>query len=149
MPHSLFEHPAVQGTEGDAAVFQHGDLTVLQQIVVLCVFDDRRHVGGDKHLALSLRDDQRTLTAHGIDRFGMVGKHDAQRKRTAQLVQHPADAADGIAIVVEIEQLRHHLGVGVGQKLRALVVDQKLLELLVVFDNAVVYDGHAPSGMGV
>ena len=117
----------MERAEGYAAVFQHGDLALLQKVIVLCVFDNRRHIGRDKHLALSLRDDQRAFAANGVNGFGTVGKNDTQRERAAKLVKHLADAADRVAVVVEVEQLSHDFGVGVRQELIALVIDQKLL----------------------
>ena len=64
-------------------------------------------------------------------------------------MQRLADTADGIAVVIEIEQLCDNLGVGIRQKLVALVVNQKLFELLVILNNAVMDDRHASARMGV
>ena len=145
----LFERSAVQGAKFCAAIFQNGDLALFKQIVVLGIFDDGGYVGGDEHLVLPLTDDQRTFAPHRVNGLGTVGENDPQRKGAAQLMERLADTADGVAVIVEVEQLRHNLGIGIGEELVAVVLDQKLLELFVVLDDAVMDDGDPASRVGV
>ena len=49
--------------------------------------------------------------------------------------------ACGLAHVIVVKQLGNDLGVGLGDEAEALV-DQTLLDLLIVFNDSVVYDGN-------
>ena len=145
----LFNHSAVEITEARGAVFEDGNLAVLEQIIILCVFDNRGNVGRDERLAETLTDNQRRLTSDRVDCVGTVGKDDSERERTSDFVEHLSDTANGVAVVVEVEELSHDLGVGVAEELGAVVLDKELFDFFIVFDNSVVDDCDASARMRV
>ena len=70
-----------------AVAAQNGDLAVFHVHNVARVLDERRHVGGNKVLALAEADEQRCVLARGIDVVGIVRAEDAERIRALDPVQ--------------------------------------------------------------
>ena len=70
-----------------AVAAQYGDLSVVHVHDVARVLDKRRHVGGNKVLALAEADEQRRVLARGIDMVGIVRAEDAERIRALDPVQ--------------------------------------------------------------
>ena len=121
------EHSSVQTAKMDRAVFEYRDLAVFEEVIILCVFNDCRNVRRKEYLADALTYNKRAFAPNGVNRFGAVSKYDTERKRAAKLMKNLANTADRVAVVVEIQKLGYYLGVGVRQKLGALVLNQKLL----------------------
>ncbi len=99
-------------------------------------------------------DDERAVLPGGDEGVGVVGADDAEG---IGALDPPQAAAHGLQhvvalVVVELQQLGHHLRVRVGGEVDALA-HQVLLELHVVFDDAVVDQGDpavlADMGVGV
>ena len=126
----------------NALARQHGDLTVLHVRDVARVLDNGRHVGGEEVAALAVAEQQRRVLARGDDAVRAVGAEHTEGVRTLDAAQHAAHGLQKVVtlVVVEFQQLRHDLGIGLGLELDALT-DQKFLDLDVVFDDAVVDDG--------
>ena len=138
----------------DALARQHGDLAVLHIGHVARVLDDSRHVGGEEIAALAVAEQQRRVLARGDDAVRTVGTEHAERVSALDAAQHAAHGLQKVValVVVEFEQLRHDLGIGLGLEGDALP-DQEFLDLNIVFDDAVVNDGElsvlAHVGVGV
>ena len=145
--HLVVEHVhAVGGEDGDLPVVHVGH--------VPGVLDDGRHVGGDEVAVLPVADDEGAVLPGGDEGVGIVGADDAEG---IGALDPPQAAAHGLQhvvalVVVELQQLGHHLRVRVGGEVDALA-HQVLLELQIVFDDAVVDDGDpavlADVGVGV
>ena len=113
-----------------------------------------RHVGGDVVAVLPVAQQQRGVLPGGDEGVGVVRADDAQGVGPLQPPQAAAHGLQHIAalIVVELQKLGHHLGVGVRGEGGALL-EQVILDLLVIFNDAVVHQGDGPVfadvGMGV
>ena len=138
----------------DAVARQHGDLAVFHVGHVARVLDDGRHVGGEEVATLAVAEQQRRVLARGDDAVGAVGAEHTEGVRALDAAQHAAHGLQKVVtlVVIEFEQLRHDLGIGLGLEGDALP-DQKFLDLDVVLDDAVVDDGElavfAHVGVGV
>ncbi len=126
----------------DAVARQHGDLAVFHVRDVARVLDDGRHVGGEEVAALAVAEQQRRVLARGDDAVGAVGAEHPERIRALDAAQHAAHSLQKVValVVIEFQQLRHDLGIGLGLELDALT-DQEFLDLDIVFDDAVVDNG--------
>ena len=133
---------------------EDGDLPVVHVHHVPGVLDDGRHVGGDEVAVLPVADDEGAVLPGGDEGVGVVGADDAEG---VGALDPPQAAAHGLQhivalVVVELQQLGHHLRVRVGGEVDALA-HQVLLQLQIVFNDAVVDDGDPPVltdvGMGV
>ena len=93
-------------------------------------------------------DHQRALLARADEHAGLVGRHRDERVVAAQLVVGSADGLDQVAVVVVRDQVRHHLGVGLGGELGA-VGREALAQLDLVLDDAVQHDVDAAGGVEV
>ena len=138
----------------DALSTENGQLAVVQIGDVPCVADDGRHVGGDHVLSLTEAQQQRRILPGAQQTVRVVGADDAQSIGPVHGVEHPDHGLKDVAAVgiVVVQQLGYHLRVRLGPKAVALV-EQLLLQLGVVFDNAVVYHSDAATlahmGVGV
>lgn len=106
----------------------------------------------DLHLLLSSHtDNKRRTLASGDDLVGKMHRLHEQTKSTLQLLDDRLGQLDEaeirVLIVNVLGQLRNGLCVGLGLKLEAFALEQRL-ELLVVCDDAVVHDGELPIGVG-
>ena len=107
------------------------------------MLQDRRHIGGDEHLAVAEADRH----AAGIAEAGShqrlrlaLGQHDdragaaqLRQRQTHRLGQRP------VALIVQPDQVRDHLGVGVRLELDPLRL-QLGAQLAEVLDDAVLHD---------
>ena len=105
------------------------------------MLDDGRHVGGEEIAALAVAEQQRRVLARGDDAVRTVGTEHAERVSALDAAQYAAHGLQKVValVVVEFEQLRHDLGIGLGLEGDALP-DQEFLDLNIVFDDAVVND---------
>ena len=133
---------------------EDGDLPVLQIDHVPGVLDDGRHVGGDEVPLRAEAQDQGALLPGGDEGVGVVRADDAEGVGALHPPQDPAHGLQHAAalLIVELQQLGHHLAVGLRGEFHPLA-QQVFLDLLVVLDDAVVDQGHlaalAHMGMGV
>ena len=114
------------------------------------VFQHRRHVGGDEIAPLPIADDQGAVLSSGDQSIGIVGADDAQGVGPLDPAQAAAHGLQHVValIVMEFQQLGHHLRIRVGLEGDALL-EQVLLELHIVFNDAVVDQGDLPIGADV
>ena len=130
--------------EFDGVRGQACDLEIVNVVDRAGVLEQCRHIGGDDGTVLTLANDERTILAHGIDDTGLIGKKHAQRIGAAYMQHHAGDGIQRVACrfagVVVVQQLCHDLGVGLRDKGKAFV-EQTVLDLLIVFNDAVVHHG--------
>ena len=124
---------------------QHRDLPVVHVADGAGVFQHRRHVGGDEVAPIPVTDDQGTVLPGGDEGVGIVGADNAEGVGAFDPPQAAAHSLQHIPtlIVVELQQLGHHLRVRIGLKGNPLL-QQVLLQLHVVFNDAVVHQGDPP-----
>ena len=111
---------AVGGEELDAVGTQHDDLVVLDVLDVARVAKERRDRGGDELLAVAAADDQRALLARADEHAGLVRGHRDERVVAAQVGVRAPHRLDEVAVVVVGDEVRDHLGVGLGGERGAL-----------------------------
>ena len=131
--------------EFDGVRGQACDLEIVNVVDRAGVLEQCRHIGGDDGTVLTLANDERAVLAHGIDDTGLIGKKHAQRIGAAYMQHHAGDGIQRVACrfagVVVVQQLCHDLGVGLRDKGKAFV-EQTILDLLIVFNDAVVHHGN-------
>ena len=93
-------------------------------------------------------DDQRALLARADEHVGLVEAHRDERVVPLELVVGGAHGLGEVALVEVGDQVRDHLGVGLGAEVRASV-EQAALELDVVLDDPVDDDVDAVAVVGV
>ena len=124
---------------------EDGDLSVVHVHHIPGVLDDGRHVGGDEVAVLAVADDEGAVLPGGDESVGIVRADDAEGVGP---LDPPQAAAHGLQhvvafVVVELQQLGHHLRVRVGGEVDALA-HEVLLDFQIVFDDAVVDEGDPP-----
>ena len=102
----------------------HHRLVLAQLDGVAGVFDERRHIGADEHLAVADAEHQRRGPPGGDDRARLVGVGEHQREVALQPAQHGEhggrEIAGGVAVLVlPGDQVHGDLGVGVAGELHA------------------------------
>ena len=105
-------------------------------------------IAGQKGFALTHTQDERRARAstHHPVRFVFV-KH-RQRIRAMQLQHRGLEGLEHVALVEAVHQMGNHLGVGLAAEHIALGL-QRGAQLVVVFNDAVVHQGHAAWLAGV
>ena len=76
--------------------------------------EERGDVRGDEVLAVAEPDDERRLVPHADEAVGLVVVDDDEREVAVEALVHRADGLDEVAVVGRLEQVRDHLGVGLG-----------------------------------
>ena len=119
------------------------------------VRQNRRRIRGDEHLALADADDQRARAVAREDQmFGIVAGEHAQRVGAAYFAERAPNGRLEVAVVVHLDQVREHFGVGLALE-NVAEVDQAGTKRRVVLDDAVVDDRdfsgtvHMRVGVGV
>ena len=150
----LFHRLAQRVGDGDAVLCDDGDLAVVQIRHVAGVRDQRGDVRGDEATALAIAQQQRRILARGNKPIRLVRADHAEGIGALDAVKQAVHGVEDVAAVVEVifQQLGDDLRVGVRAEAHALC-QQKFLDLQIVFDDAVMDDGHAAVladvGMGV
>ena len=150
----LFDGVHLRVEHADALCRQYGDLPVLHVDDVPGVADDGGHIGGDEVLAFAAADDEGTVLPGGDQGVGIVGADDAEGVGAFDPPQHPAHGFQHVMafVIVELQQLGHHLRVGLRLEGHA-VAQELLLDLHIVLNDAVVDQGNTAvltdMGMGV
>ena len=134
----------------DAAGTEDSQLAVVHVGDVAGIADQRRHVGGDVVAVLAEAQQQRGVLPGGVHPVGVVGAHDAQSVGSVHRVEHAHDRLEEVAalFVVVVQQLGHHLRVGIGPEGIALL-NQLIFQLHVVLNDAVVHHGDPPAAADV
>ena len=136
----------------DAVPGEDGHLAVLHIAHLPGVADDGGDIAGQEVAAVAIAQDQGAVLAHGDELVGEVGAQDAQGIGPLDAAQDPAHGLQNVALVEILDELGHHLGVRLRGEGDA-VGDEELLQLHVIFDDAVVDHGDlavlADLGVGV
>ena len=133
---------------------EDSDLPIVHVHHVPGVLDDSRHVGGDEVAVLTVADDEGAVLPGGNEGVGVIRTDDAEGVGPLDPPQAAAHSLQHVVafVVVELQQLCHHLRVRVGGEVDALA-HEVLLDFQIVFDDAVVDEGDPPVladvGMGV
>ena len=146
-------HRMPVGIENFHAVFGQPDhLVILQRQHAAGIRQHRGNIRSDEIAEICQSHDQRAGVAHCDQLVGMIVAQNAQRVGALQTGNGFVHRVHQIAGVVLAHQMRHHFGVGFGQKLHAFVL-QLLPQHGEVLDNAVVYHSNfavgAAMGVGV
>ena len=147
--HAL-QHAVVQPHAGGG---QLRDIAVLHIHHVPGMPDDGRGVGGDEGAPLSEAEEQRRVLPRGDQAVALPAAEDAEGVRALDPAEHLRHRPEDILpVVVILQQLGHHLAVGIRGEAHALP-QKKILDLQIIFDNAVVHQGDLPvlghMGMGI
>ena len=133
-----------------AARVQHRPVAFLQVLDAVGQRRERQGVGAEVHLAVAVADRERAAAARPDQQVVVAGEQDGQRERAVQPLErrrggrHRPDALSQIVA----DQLRDHLGVGLGLEAVALG-DQLVAQHLEVLDDAVVHHRDAARLVGV
>ena len=140
---------AVGAREADVVGGDDDDLVVLDQLHAARVGEEGGDRGAEELLAVAAADDQRALLARGDDHAGLVGGDRHERVVAAQArVGEPDGLLEPVAVEVARDEVGDDLGVGLRREDGA-GVEQLLLELHVVLDDAVDHDVDAVGGVEV
>ncbi len=122
------------------------DLAFAKQRDALCVRDQRGDIAADEHLAAPEPDDQWRVHARTHHAVRLVSGDDHQRAGALHAVERTTHRAREVAVERILDQVRHHLGVGLTEELVAARY-QLRAQLAIVFDDAVVDDVNAPGAI--
>ena len=140
----LLDFIAVQVVEGDLALLEPGHFQVADVVDVPGVFQDGGHVGGQIGLSVLHAQNHGAVFPGHIDFLRVVLEHHRQGVGTPDADHGVVDGVHRGALiffVVVIHQLDGHFRVRGGVEGVALA-DQFVLQLLVVFNDAVVHAHH-------
>ena len=118
------------------------DLVIIQNNVTLGAIDNSGNIGCDHVLALTDTDNQRVAAACSDDLLRVIHRNYAQCVRAAQTLYSLQNGLCQILLLAGVQivhEVRDSLRIGLGLKLVAVCL-QTLTQLLVVLDNAVVYN---------
>ena len=118
---------------GLAGAHRH-ELVVVQELDVAGLGQEGRYRRGDEGLVVAHAHDQRALLARAHEHLGFVGGHRDERVVAAELVVRHAHGLDQVAVVVARDQVRDHLGVGVGGELSPLGLEAAAERDMVLHD---------------
>ena len=122
------------------ASFRH--FMVVQEQDVARVLQDRGNIRGEEVLAGAKPDHQRRTVADSDHLVGLIDGDDGASVDPAHGLERAAHGRLQVALVVLLDQMRQDLRVGFGKEL-VLFLQQRVAQLQVVFDDAVVNDHDA------
>ena len=103
--------------EDRAGLRDHSHLLVAQEHDVARVLQDGRNVGGHEVLTVAKADHHGRTVAHGHDLLRVVGREQHQREEPAQARHGAAHrAVEPVVLPLALDQMGHHLGVGLGDE---------------------------------
>ena len=127
---------AVHRPEGGAVGPHRDDLVVLDELDALRVAEERGRRRSEEHLPLADAHEQRALVPRTDEELRVLAVEDDEREVPFQLGVGGAHRGDEVALVVPLDEVRDHLGVGLGRELVALL-EERRLQLAVVLDDPV------------
>ena len=116
---------------------EDGQLPVLHVAHPARVTQDGSDITGNEIAPLPVTQNQRAVLSDGDDLVGTVGAQDAQGVGSLDAVEHPAHGLEQVAVVEVLDELGHHLGVGLRGEGDPLVHEEGL-QLGVILDDPVV-----------
>ena len=105
--------------DGGAAGVQHRPVAFLQVLDAVGQRRERQGVGAEVHLAVAVADGERAAAARPDQQVVVAGEQDGQRERPVQPLERRAARRPALSQIVA-DQLRDHLGVGLGLEAVAL-----------------------------
>src|ERR1700719_990240 len=116
------------------------DVSVGEEENVARVREDAGNIAGNKVFGLAQADDHARTTARCYNVARILSRKDHQRVATTQTLDRFAHSAfERAAIHILLDQMRHDLGIGLGDELMPFLFEF-LLELQVIFDDAIVHN---------
>ena len=146
--HFLFYSKAVAVKELYLILADNGDLVLFQQIIVLGAVKNGCNVRGDEILSAALADDKRTFLSYGKYPVGKVTEHYSQRICTLDIPHSLGNSFNRVTAVVVVQQLCNSFRICFTFKAIAMV-GKKSLQLTVVFDYTIMYNGNSAVSDGV
>ena len=138
-------HPQVVGS-------QFRNLTVIQKAHLPGVLDERGDVAGQIVSAVAEAQNQRAVLSGSNEPVRAVGAQDAQGVGAPDGVEGTHHCVQQVALIVILQQLGRHLGIGIRHELHSLGLEE-FPQLSVVFDDTVVDYGEpailADLGVGI
>ena len=117
---------------------QHGDFLILQDNHIPGVGQDGGNIRGQIHFALAHADHQRPAQTHAINGVRLVFADHRQGVAALHAAHGLLHGLEHIALIQAVQQVRHHLGIRLADKLAALL-QQMTAQLHVIFNDAVMH----------
>jgi len=121
--------------------FDLADLAVIEVHHLACELHDRRHVRGDKRLAIPQPHDERATVARRYKQVRMVLADYANGVRALDVLQRALDRRKQVALVILAHEMGHGLRVGLAAELHALGL-QLCTKFLEILDDPVMNYGY-------
>ena len=137
----FFKGLAVDITEARMFIGKADDFFIFHIINRPGILQDGGNVGSNEFPGIVYANDQRAVLAGSVDVMRMIQKHDAESIGALYAVHDLFNRFDRITAVIFGQHVCKHLCVCFGYKTIALLF-QTLLELFIVFDNAVMDDSN-------
>ena len=146
----LFDLLPVDIVEMHLSFREDGHLHVADVIDVARVLEDRGHVGGDVGPVRSLSHDQRAVLPRAVQAVRFIFEEDAEGVGSPDPEHRPGNGLQRVVVpaVVVVHQLDRGLRVRLGMEAVARA-HQLVLQLLVIFNDAVVHQRDLPVVRGV
>ena len=136
----VLDHIAVQVIENDLARGEARHLEIADVIDRAGMLQNGRDIGGQIALAVGDAENHGAVLPGGEDLAGVVAEHQGEGIGAADTdhgARNRVHGAELVFLVIVVDQLDDHLGIGLG--IEGIAVPQELgLELGIVLDNAVV-----------
>ncbi len=120
-----------------------GDFLVFQKVNFARVRKQRRNVARDEILAFAQTHDERAFLPRDDYSVGKILAQNCEAVRAFDFCKRVHHCGKNVVRlrIEKIDEMRHHFGVGLAFENRALAL-KPLLELRMIFDDAVVNDGY-------
>ena len=140
----FFDYFFINIVEGNLAVSQTSHFQIADVIYLTGVFQNSRHVAGNIAFAVLYADNHRAVLTGNINLAGIFLEHYCQSIGTAHTNHSMAQSISRsmlVFFIVVVNQLNGNLGISL--RIEGVTVMQQLfLQLLIVFDNTVVYGNY-------
>ena len=140
----FFDYFFINVVEGNLAVSQTSHFQIADVIYLTGVFQNSRHVAGNIAFAVLYADNHRAVLTGNINFTGIFLEHYCQSIGAAHTDHGMAQSIGRsmlVLFIVVVNQLNGNLGISL--RIEGIAVMQQLfLQLLIVFDNTVVYGNY-------
>ena len=140
----FFDYFLINVVEGNLAVSQTSHFQIAYVIYLTGVFQNSRHVAGNIAFAVLYADDHRAVLTGNINFTGIFLEHYCQSIGAAHTDHGMAQSIGRsmlVLFIVVVNQFNGNLGISL--RIEGITVMQQLfLQLLIVFDNTVVYGNY-------
>ena len=125
---------------------QNRHLAILKEEHIPRIFQDSGYVGSDDARVLAVSQYHRAVLTGAIDRLRIVRKENCERKRAFQHGDRLLERRERISAIVVSQQLGNDFRIRLGDE-DAAVLDQHALDLLIIFNDSVMYDRQRLAGV--